>query len=388
MDDAAKPDTGLFDGGPPLGLQRRLHLIPAGRPYVGRRAGLVILIGWLPLLILAAAQTLVGDRGVLGSFLSDIAVHTRTLVSAPLLVLAEAVCTPRLSHIAHHFYDAGLVRPEDHRSFGSTVNAIARWRDSVAAEIIIVALAYALVAAIVLSAAPGDLPGWHSAGTTAIPWAAWWYGAVSLPLLLILLLGWVWRLMLWTGFLSRIARLNLCLVSSHPDQTSGLRFVGYSLRAFGMVGFILGTIVAGAMANGVLHDGIPLAHYRYVVAALALFSLILFCGPLLLLLPPLLREWREGIFRYGALAGRLGREFENKWLRDGKVDAGALQAPDFSATTDLYQIAGNVYSMRLIPFDLKSVLLLVIATLLPLLPVLLLAVPVDTVLSKITSLLL
>jgi hypothetical protein len=35
------------------------------------------------------------------------------------------------------------------------------------------------------------------------------------------------------------------------------------------------------------------------------------------------------------------------------MDATA-QAPDFSATTDLYSVAANVYAMRDLPFTLKD----------------------------------
>jgi Protein of unknown function (DUF1269) len=40
----------------------------------------------------------------------------------------------------------------------------------------------------------------------------------------------------------------------------------------------------------------------------------------------------------GTLASDVGRQFERKWLtRTEAIDAGALEVPDFSATTDLYQ---------------------------------------------------
>jgi len=71
-------------------------------------------------------------------------------------------------------------------------------------------------------------------------------------------------------------------------------------------------------------------------------------------------------FEYGALASAVGRGFEQKWLR-APAPAGTdpLDVPDFSATTDLYQIVSNTYRVRLVPVDLTSLALPLVATLLP-----------------------
>lgn len=102
----------------------------------------------------------------------------------------------------------------------------------------------------------------------------------------------------------------------------------------------------------------------------------------------LLEAWRRGIFAYGALASAVGRQFERKWLtRTEAIDAGALEVPDFSATTDLYQIVSNVYRLWIVPLDFSSLGLLVIATLLPFLPVVLPVVPLKVIVADLTHLL-
>jgi hypothetical protein len=62
-----------------------------------------------------------------------------------------------------------------------------------------------------------------------------------------------------------------------------------------------------------------------------------------------------------------------------------LQTQAFSATTDLYQVAANVYTMKFMPVDLISAALLASATLLPFLPVLLISQPLDQMLSKLAG---
>jgi hypothetical protein len=72
----------------------------------------------------------------------------------------------------------------------------------------------------------------------------------------------------------------------------------------------------------------------------------------------------------------------------GRVDDDALQAPDFSAATDLYSIVANVYQLRLVPVELRSLLIVLWATLVPFVPVLLMAVPLDTLLQRAVGFLL
>jgi hypothetical protein len=89
-------ESELIRGGPPFWLQKWLHLITPGDPKIARRAIVVVVVGWLPLLLLALVQGLAWHGGTEGSFLLDFAVHARSLVAAPLFIIAEAFCIPRL----------------------------------------------------------------------------------------------------------------------------------------------------------------------------------------------------------------------------------------------------------------------------------------------------
>jgi hypothetical protein len=67
------------------------------------------LIGWGPLAVLVAIQALALSSDRAGLLLLDFAVHARFLIAAPLFILAESVCIPRLGRTVRHFLDAGLV---------------------------------------------------------------------------------------------------------------------------------------------------------------------------------------------------------------------------------------------------------------------------------------
>jgi hypothetical protein len=78
---------------------------------------------------------------------------------------------------------------------------------------------------------------------------------------------------------------------------------------------------------------------------------------------------------------------ERRWL-NRTVDASILDAPDFSATTDLYAIVANVHAMRFVPLGLTNVIILLVASFLPFVPVVLMTVSPAVVLQKVLGVLL
>jgi hypothetical protein len=392
MSEIVLTDSELFAGGPPSRLQRSLHLIKPDEPRIIRRAILVGLLGWAPLVVLAAVQdgALWGER--VESLFLDFAVPARFLIAAPLFILAEAVCIPQLGRVVRHFLDAGLVLKSDYHRFEETIVSTRRLRDSMAAEVITVVLTYALIIALIQSVPAGEFQAWHKSGIdvdATFSLAGWWHVLVSMPLLTILFFGWLWRLWLWSRLLSHLSRLDLRLIPSHPDHMAGLQFVSYSLRAFSLLGCALGAIVAGFVANHVVHAGVPPTTYLHLIGGLVIGVVLLFTSPLLAFSSRLIQARQRGIFAYGALATAEGQQFERKWLnRVEDMDESVLEIPDFSATADLYGVVANVSEMRTLSLDLKDLVPLVIATLLPFAPVALMIAPLDVILQNLVKLML
>lgn len=382
-------DSRLFEGGPLQHLARNLGR-GAGAPRHSRAAVLAVLAGWVPLAVLVMAEGAVRGAPAFGSFAGDLAVHARQLLAAPLLILAEAVSAPRLDAIARHFLVAGLVEEPGRTRFEAALASTRGWVHSWPANATILVLAYALSLWLHLMLPRAAYPAWHFVGTGADgggsaldghTLAGWWHLLVSVPLLFLLMLGWIWRLWLWGRLLWLVSRMELRLVSSHPDRCAGLRFVGYSLRAFTTVAFAVGCVGAGRLANSVAYLGMsPFAHRNAIVVGAAVV-VALFVAPLLVFTPRLLAEWRRGVFEYGALADRLGRGMEHRWFEEGPAtERGGLEAAqEFSVVKDAYDIVANVHAMRLVPVDWKSIALLAAAVLLPCLAVALFSLPLDTI---------
>jgi hypothetical protein len=383
-------DEGLFAGGPPLRLQMKVGLVQPGRLHVVRRVLLFVAVAWVPLGVLAAIEGNLFSVDYGKSFLLDFGAFSRYVVAAPLLLAAEVVCITALSRDAARFVEFGIVADRDLPRFAAAAASTRRLRDGWFAELSVVIAGLALAATVAYSIPVEELPTWRRsyADGAGLSLAGWWNALVSLPLLLILFLGWFWRIFLWARFLFLVSLLDLQLVAAHPDGAAGLRFIGYSLRAFCLVGAALGAIAAGAVANRVLHDGADLIEYRYLIGGVAVVAVVLCAAPLLAFTHKLLDVWRRGVHEYSALASEFGRRFELEWLEHrAPMDRTVLERPDFSAATDLYQVVDRVQGLRIVPVDLVSVVMLIGATLLPFGVVVLMALPFDVVFSTVLGLL-
>lgn len=371
---------GLFGGGSILSPPKRSSNPLRAPAHIWRGAAWAVAAGWLPLLGLVIAQAEVAGLPGLPAFFADRGVQCRALLAVPVLILGRAHAYPQLSAMCAHFLDGGLIAPADDRRFNALLASTRRLEASPWAPAVAMALAYSLVIALV--AAHPTVPAWHLNRTSWLaPFspAGWWHVLVCVPLLVVLLLGWLWRLALWARLLWTVAQFDLELVPSHPDRAAGLKFVGFAVRAFAPAGFALGVIVAGALANEAAREALSLTLYRNTGGGLLLFVVLVCSAPLVVFVRPLSLEWQRGIHQYGCFAQSAGQGFERKWLRGGKPDGPALDVQDFSALTDLYQCVANVYAMRVLPIDVQSTLLLGIATLLPILVVALTSLPADVI---------
>ena len=380
----------LFMQGPPMLVEARLGLLRPGRLHTARRCVLFVLLSWAPLCVLTALEGTLLPRPDGIPFLTDLGAFARSWVAGPLLLLADVIAGRELSRVATRFEWMCRFSPTARAGFERIVASTLRLRDGLLLEVLVAATVLVLVLATVNGLSLQDLPLWHrsSANPDRLSAAGWWYALVSLPLLLVLVVGWLWRLVLWTRFLVLVARLDLAIVPEHPDRAGGMGFVGYSVRGFATVAAAFGAIVAGAVANQVLHEGVPLPSFRYLIAGTAAACVVLFCAPLCVFAGRLAAERRRGMRQFGELATRFGLQFGREWFTSSReVDRATLERGDFSAATDLYQVVDRVQAMRFVPLDRVNVTMVAVATLVPFAPVALMAVPFDTVLTAVMGML-
>ena len=384
------PHFPLFEGGPFDRVQATLRLAGTEQRHVRRRLIFAALTTWVPLAVLAAVQGRAIGPGWRESMLLDVAMYARYLVALPLLILATPALRRDLQIIVRHFLDAGLVEEPERESFFANITAMLRWRDSVAAAAVLVALA-AASALTFGTVSVAEVPdSWRVAGTgdhRGLSLAGWWLVAFCEPLYRLVMLQLLYRLALWWWFLWKTSRLHLQLNAAHPDGAGGLAFLGMVLSAARLPIFAIAVSVAGALANLKLWTGVSFASFQYAIATLAVALVALMTGPLVFFNGQLHNTKKRAVLACGALAGRQLRAFEEKWLGCSPCEAGEmLQAPDFSAVCDFNSTVIAVQKMNTLPFWPKQLVPLAVAALLPFLPVAAIEIPLKEILAQIWKL--
>ena len=386
-------DFSLVHGGPLFQLLLRARVTSDGLTLVVRRIILFVLITWVPLLALSALEGHLRDGDVALPFLLDLETHIRFLVVVPLLLAAELVVHRRLLLVARSFLDRNLISDAEDARFDAAINSAFRLRNSVLAELLLLAFVYGVGVLVVWRHYTAlAVPTWyarHSAEGYRLDGAGIWYAYVSLPIFQFLLLRWYFRLFIWIRFLWQVSRLELSLVPTHPDQLGGLGFLGNTVFAFSVLLVAHGAMLAAQIANRIFFAGAALPDFKEEIFVTLVFLLCLVFGPLLVFTPQLSRAKRRGLSEYGTLAERYVREFDGKWLRGGAQASEPLMgSADIQSLADMGNSFTVVRTMRLAPIGRDAVLELAACVLVPLMPLLLTVMPVEQLVKKLVGLVL
>ena len=387
------PDFSLVLGGPLYQLLRRAHVSGDALELVRQRVIIISLFAWLPLLALSALEgRLLGGR-VAVPFLLDVEVHVKFLLALPLLIAAELVVHQRMRFVVRQFLERNLIPENAITRFNAAIASAFRLRNSVLAEMLLIAFVYGVGILIVWRHYTTlDTATWYatpSAEGSKLWLAGIWYGYVSLPLFQFLLLRWYFRIFIWIRFLWQVSRIDLSLVPTHPDRAGGLGFLSNTVFAFTLLAVAHGALLAGQFANRIFYLGAALPEYKIEIAVVVFFLLCVVLGPLLVFAPQLAQAKRTGLREYGTLAERYVREFDAKWLRGGApVDEPFVGSGDIQSLADLGNSFEVVRTMQIAPITRDALLRLVGATLAPIIPLLLTMMPLEELLKKLFGILL
>lgn len=253
------PDFSLVLGGPLYQLWRRTHLSGDTLELLRRRVVVLALLAWVPLLMLSVAEGHAWGGNVKLPFLHDIEMHVRLLLALPLLIVAELVVHQRMRTVVSQFIERDLITDATRTRFDAAIVAALRLRNSVTAEIVMIALVYGVgVLFIWRTQVALDVTCWYGmdgGGKLHPSLAGWWMGCVSLPIFEFLLLRWYFRLFIWARFLWQVSRLELNFMPMHPDRCGGLSFLASVSQAFAPVLVAQGALLAGVMANRIFFAG-------------------------------------------------------------------------------------------------------------------------------------
>jgi AcrR family transcriptional regulator len=385
-------DFSLILGGPLYQLLRRAHLSDDALELVRQRTIVIVAIVWAPLLVLSILEGHAWGAPGSVAFLRDIEANARFLIAMPLLILAELIVHRRMRLVVRQFRERELVPDAALTRFYAAVESAFRLRNSVLAEILLIAVVYIV----------GVMVVWRH--YVAIPTATWyatpaadglklsltgmWYVYVSVPCFQFLLLRWYYRIFVWARFLRQVSRIELSLIPTHPDRVGGLGFLSNVAFAFTPIAVAHGVLLAGVLANRIFYAGAALTDFKAEMALLVLFVMCVVLGPFLVFAPQLAAAKRTGLREYGTLAERYVREFDAKWLRGGAPpDEPLVGSGDVQSLADLANSFDVVKTMRIAPITRDALVRLAGATLAPVVPLALTMMSLEELLKKLFGML-
>ncbi len=361
----------LVGRGPSFRMAQRFGFNRPDRPRRIRKILLLILVTWVPLVLLSLVAGHAFGNRVAVTLLRDPVILSRFLFVLPLLALAEIVVERSLGVQERQFLASGVVPAGEAVKLEAAKAEALRLRDSVVAEgvILVLAVTTAIIVQVVIRF--GSEESTWKRSDAGITLAGWWYILVSLPILFFFLLRWLWIFLLWSRFLFRISRLGLELTPTHPDRAGGLGFLGWGLASFGLVLMAISAVLSGSLAYEIVHRGSSLNILKYHIMIFVVLAIVILHAPLLVFTGRLARCRFRGLLDFGSLIGSHDRAFDEKWLElSGTPRTSLLGSPDVASLADIALVYEHVERMQLLPFDKKAVIVLVVAALIPMIPLL------------------
>lgn len=380
----------LVHGGPLYRFRKAVGLIPGEGLGIARRVAFIVALTWLPTVIGAVA----GGRGLEGQgtdpLLRHYGVHARLLISIPLLIITEGIMEKVFPGIIRHFHMSGLISEDQLPAFRVELRRAEKLRDSPWGTVLLVG---AFVAILCLSAlAPesvGDeiqwavLPGSTKPG---IILAGYWFLFVARPVFTVFLILWAWRSIVAWNLLRRIAHLPMQLVPSHPDRAGGLGFVETISIANAPIVFAISVVLAGRWGHEVLYHSVHVNTIQPLAIGFGVLVLIIFLSPLLMLSKPLRVLKRKSLFDYGTLVGSQGRLVHRKWiLGERSIEDPVLTAEELGPVADVNTMYEAVEKMKFAPIGRRAIAPLLVAAVVPLLPVFAIEVPIKDILLNLAK---
>jgi len=385
-------DFSLVQGGPLFQLLLRARLVTPSMDLLVRRIVVLSAVTWLPLLVL----TLLSGHafgGVSVPFLTDLGAHARLLLTAPILLAADVIVHRRIRPVVGQFLERGIIAPEDQLRFGSVVASALRLRNSVIAEILVLALSVFIGYWAGKRYLTTDVATWFATpvnGQMQYTAAGYWYHIVSLTIWRFLVARWLFRLFIWYRLLWQISRhVPLRLNALHPDRAAGLGFLTGSVFAFAPVMVAQSISLSAIIGGRIWHEGASLPQFKLEIVVWMVVLVLLTLMPLFFFMTHLAQARRVGLREYGLVASRYVAEFRMKWIEGpppkGEVLVGSA---DIQSLADLANSYDVVRETSLVPFGRTMVTRLVILVALPLSPLVLTMIPLGELIDRALGLVL
>jgi hypothetical protein len=333
-----------------LGLRRR-----------GWRAFVFVLVCWtVPLLMILTLQ---GARDT-GEFLHDWGAWAKFLIAPALLTLTEKPISFALDECITLMFRIPIVTSRSMPDARAALRGARSRTISMAPEMVCILIAFAASAFNAANFLDGASPPWaiYEGGITA---AGLWCIAVSNTLYWFLLCRLAWKHLIWSGFLSALARCRLRLAITHPDGHAGLGFVGLVPSGSALLTLAVSSVVAAGVGHVMQHETVTPTLFTVVCGGWMSVVLIFHALPLVGLSTQIVRLKRKAVMQSLSRATDHERETERSILGENLIgdeaEVGAGTTADVGA---IYHASLKVSALLL---NKKTVLPVLVPAVLPLL---------------------
>jgi hypothetical protein len=312
-------------------------------------------------------------------------IHVRCLVAIPLFILCESMASDVIHGIIGQFRKSGIIGDNQKAAFVSTLNSMARLRDNSWPWICVVGFTLAWIFSV--PHANVHEMSWATTGTD-FGFGGLWFLYIAKPIFIVLLLGWVWRIVLVVLLFYRISKLDLSLTPSHPDQCGGLGF----LKKLPMASFFFTLAVSSILASRWMHDMLyhdqTLAALKLPFGVFVVVWVFVALSPSLMFVPRLLAMKREAMRTYGALISQHGRLVHQRWILGQTINSESaagdiLDAPELGPVVDISAIYDAVKNVKPVPIDKGTLMLVLIPICLPMIFVITREIPLKDLLLNL-----
>lgn len=379
----------VVQGGPLYRLRRKVGLIPEKGLGISLRILAMILLTWVPVVLGAVVEGVAFPGTSEDPLLRHFGIHTRLLIAVPLLILAEFPMERNVRLVIAHFVTSGLVRPEQRPNLAAILRDCERFRDSHLGRIVVFG---AVIAVLILSQSGAEISHNHelkwvttgSAPNAHTTFAGWWFMHVSRPIYVAIMAVWFWRLIVVWRLMSKISKLDLRLVPSHPDRAGGLAFLQLVVLACNPLLIANSVVLAGRWAHDVKFHDTRVESLQPVLALYIALVLLIFLGPFLTFSKTMLRFKYRSMLQYSTLIGEQGRLIDDKWISRRDVGENPLLgSPEIGPMADGITLYDTVSKLGFFPLGKEVVIRLVVATMIPIIPVFAMQMPLKELILKL-----
>jgi hypothetical protein len=362
----------IGEGGPLRRFESAVRLTKLSSQIV-----LELAFTWLPLLLLGLWSELRAERP--DPILRDVAVHVRLLVAAPTFLVLDQIFPWVCRLVIGQLIAESFVPPAYQRRLERLLRRARHFTDSALPELII---GLGVLTVAILGLVGGLSIGGMRRGVSPTPAQAW-YVVVGWPFFQFLLWRSLWRWAVWSGILFGLSRIDLAVIPTHPDRRAGLSFLALPSVSYCSLFLFAASSVLCADLGTRLHFE-TLRSFEPLLLSLVILSSLVAFGPLLLFTPRLVRAKIAGLSEASLISIDHARRLRMPPL--AAPDGVARAASDAESLFFVGQIfQETVERVRPVLVSTQHLVLLLVATLLPLLVVMVLHIPFEDWRSLIMS---